>query len=68
MDRCTTGEDDRGGHRRRHAPELCPAMPLAAAVGGEEHEGRARKAVRRRRRARGERVRCRRCGNHIELS
>jgi hypothetical protein len=52
------------GDRRRRAPELCPTTPLVAAAGGEEHEGRARKAGRRRpgaarrRRARGERVRC----------
>jgi hypothetical protein len=51
------------GDRRRHAPELCPATPLAVAAGGEEHEGRARKVGRwrpgaaRRRRARGERAR-----------
>jgi hypothetical protein len=50
--------------RRRRAPELCPTTPLAAAAGGEEHEGRARKVGRRcpgaarRRHARGERVRC----------
>jgi hypothetical protein len=52
------------GDRRRRTLELCPTTPLAAATGGEEHEGRARKAGRRRpgaarrRRARGERVRC----------
>jgi hypothetical protein len=36
-----------GDRRCRHAPELCPATPLAAAAtGGEEHEGRARKVGR----------------------
>jgi hypothetical protein len=53
-----------GDRCRRRAPELCPATLLAAAAGGEEHEGRVRKAGRRRpgaarrRHARGERVRC----------
>jgi hypothetical protein len=52
-----------GDRRCRHAPELCPATPLAVAAGGEEHEGRARKVRRRRpgaarrHRARGERAR-----------
>jgi hypothetical protein len=57
----TSAEGDR---RRRHAPELCPVTPLAAAAAvGEEHEGRARKVgqrrpgAARRRRTRGERAR-----------
>jgi hypothetical protein len=55
----TSAEGDR---RRRHAPELCPVTPLAAAAVGEEHEGMARKVgqrrpgAARRRRTRGERV------------